>query len=294
LVLEEGLEEDLEEGLEDLEEDLVLVFGVALVEEEVLVEEGGLVEGLVEEEGFVEEEDLVEEDDLVEEEEVLVEEVEEVGLGGGGLLPAWSTATSSGVWSAGSFLRTTASYASVGRMTRWVFASPSVGSSLMVTVGEVEGVSVGSVVVVVFSSSAGSSMVVLGMVGGASVVMAARGGLVRTFKMEAVVALLVMVVGGLRMEVEAQKGIEVEALKILTFSSLANLTLVAMCSMAVMGMGSKRLASKSVISASFLVIFPAAFFLVIIPIFGLVGAGALVVLEVVLGMLLTLPWAGIY
>ena len=118
--------------------------------------------------------------------------------------------------------------------------------------------------------------------------------MVRTFKMEAVVALLVMVVGGLRMEVEAQKGIEVEALKILTLSSLANLTLVAMCSMAVMGMGSKRSASKSVISAFFLVIFPAAFFLVIIPIFGLVGAGALVVLDVVLGMLLTLPWLDIY
>ena len=161
LVLGEGLEEDLEE-------DLVLVFGAGLVEEEDLVEEEGLVEDLVEEEGFVEG------DDLVEEEEVLVEEVEEVGLGGGGLLPALSTATSFGVWSTGSFLRTTASYASVGRMTRWVFASPSVGSSLMVTVGEVEGVSVGSVVVVVFSSSAGSSMVVLGMVGGASVVMAAR------------------------------------------------------------------------------------------------------------------------
>ena len=116
----------------------------------------------------------------------------------------------------------------------------------------------------------------------------------RTFKMEAVVALLVMVVGGLRMEVEAQKGIEVEVLKTLTWSSLANLTLVAMCSMAVMGMGSKRSASKSVISAFFLVIFSAAFFLVILPVFGLVGAGALGCLEVVLGMLLTLPWVGRY
>jgi hypothetical protein len=71
------------------------------------------------------------------EEEGLVEEGEEVGLGGGG-------------------------------------ASPSVGSSLMVTVERLEGASVGAVVVVVTSSSAGSSMVVLGMVEGASVEVAAR------------------------------------------------------------------------------------------------------------------------
>ena len=106
----------------------------------------------------------------------------------------------------------------------------------------------------------------------------------RTFKMGAMVALLVLVVGWLRIEVEAQRGIEGEVLKNLTLSSSANLTLVAMCSMAVMGMGSKRLASKSVVSAFFLVIFPAAFFLVIFPVFGLVGAGALGCLEVVLAM----------
>ena len=45
-----------------LEEDLVLVLGAGLVEEEDLVEE----EGLVEEEDLVEEEGLVEEEDLVE------------------------------------------------------------------------------------------------------------------------------------------------------------------------------------------------------------------------------------
>ena len=55
-----------------------------------------------------------------------------------------------------------------------VVASSSAGSSLMVTVEGLEGASVGAVVVVAISSSAGSSMVMLGMVGGASVVMAAR------------------------------------------------------------------------------------------------------------------------
>ena len=53
-------------------------------------------------------------------------------------------------------------------------ASSSVGSSLMVTVEGLEGASVGAVVVVAISSSAGSSMVVLGMVEGASVEVAAR------------------------------------------------------------------------------------------------------------------------
>ena len=103
--------------------------------------------------------------------------------------------------------------------------------------------------------------------------------------MGAMVALLVLLVGEWRIEVEAQRGIEVEVLKNLTWSSFANLTLVAMCSMAVMGMGSKRLASK-------LAVF--AFFLVILPAFGLVGAGALGCLEVVLAMFLTLPWFGRY
>ena len=55
-----------------------------------------------------------------------------------------------------------------------VVASSSAGSSLMVTVEGLEGASVGAVVVVAISSAAGSSMVMLGMVGGASVVMAAR------------------------------------------------------------------------------------------------------------------------
>merc|ERR1712004_756275 len=102
--------------------------------------------------------------------------------------------------------------------------------------------------------------------------------------MGAQVALLVLLVSELRIEVEAQRGIEVEVLKNLTSSSFANLTLVAMCSMSVMGMGSKRLASKLVVSAFFLVIFPAAFLMVIFPFFGLVGAGALGCLEVVLAM----------
>ena len=116
-----------------LEEDLVLVLGAGLVEEEDLVEE----EGLVEEEDLVEEEGLVEEEDLVEEglvEEDLVEEEEEVGLGGGGGLPSWSTAISSAAWSAGSFLKTVL-YTSVGMVTWLVVASSSVGSSVIVLVG---------------------------------------------------------------------------------------------------------------------------------------------------------------
>ena len=126
LVLEEELEEDFEE-------DLVLVLGAGLVEEEDLVEEEGLVEeeDLVEEEGLVEEEDLVE-GGLVEED--LVEEEEEVGLGGGGGLPSWSTAISSAAWSAGSFLKTVL-YTSVGMVTWLVVASSSVGSSVIVLVG---------------------------------------------------------------------------------------------------------------------------------------------------------------
>ena len=149
LVLEEELEEDLEE-------DLVLVFVAGLVEEEDLIEEEDLVEdlvegdlveeeglvlvlgaGLVEEEDLVEEEGLVEEEDLVEEglvEEDLVEEEEEVGLGGGGGLPSWSTAISSAAWSAGSFLKTVL-YTSVGMVTWLVVASSSVGSSVIVLVG---------------------------------------------------------------------------------------------------------------------------------------------------------------
>ena len=138
----------------------------------------------------------------------------------------------------------------------------------------------------VASSSAGSSlMLASGMAESTSMGVVMRFGLRRTLRMEAMAVLLVLMVGGLRIEVEAQRGIEVDVLKSLTWSCSANLTLVAMCSMAVMGMGSKRLVSR-------LVLF--TFFLEILPAFGLVGAGALGSLEIDLAMVLSLPWCGRY
>ena len=140
--------------------------------------------------------------------------------------------------------------------------------------------------IVVASSSAGSSlMLASGMAESTSMGVVMRFGLRRTLRMEAMAALLVLMVGGLRIEVEAQRGIEVEVLKNLTWSCFANFTLVAMCSMAVMGMGSKRLASKWAVFT---------FFLEILPAFGLFGAEALGCLEVVLAMISSLPWFGRY
>ena len=93
--------------------------------------------------------------------------------------------------------------------------------------------------IVVASSSAGSSlMLASGMAESASMGMVTRFGSRRTLRMEAMAALLVLMVVGLRMA-EVLRNV----LVVLMFS--ANLTLVAMCSvMAVMGMGSKRLAAR--------------------------------------------------
>ena len=101
-------------------------------------------------------------------------------------------------------------------------------------------------------------------------------------RMEAMAALLVLMVVGLRMA-EVLRNI----LVVLMFS--ANLTLVAMCSvMAVMGMGSKMLAARFAIFTLFFETPPA---------FGLFGAEALGSLEIDLAMVLTLscfdgywPW----
>ena len=111
--------------------------------------------------------------------------------------------------------------------------------------------------IVVASSSAGSSlMLASGMAESTSMGVVMRFGLRRTLRMEAMAALLVLMVVGLRMA-EVLRNV----LVVLMFS--ANLTLVAMCSV----VGSVMVAARCAISTLFLET-PPAFGLVDTEVFG--------------------------